>query len=68
MDIESRLIEVETKVAFQDDTLQTLNDVVARQQFQLETLERQIQEMAALLKSSQSQIRELQQETPPPHY
>jgi SlyX protein len=34
-----RLIEIETKLAFQEDAIQALNDVVCRQQKQLEQLE-----------------------------
>ena len=34
-----RLIEIETKLAFQDDAIQTLNDVICRQQLEIERLE-----------------------------
>ena len=34
-----RIIEIETKLAFQEDTLQALNEVVCRQQNQIEQLE-----------------------------
>ncbi len=34
-----RLIEIETKLAFQEDTIQALNSVVCRQQQQIEQLE-----------------------------
>ncbi len=37
-----RLIELETKLAFQEDTLQILNEVVTRQQQQIERLEAQL--------------------------
>lgn len=37
MDIE-RLIELETKLAYQEDTIQQLNDVVCRQQNQIDIL------------------------------
>jgi len=33
-----RLIEIETKLAFQEDTIQALNEVVCRQQQQIEQL------------------------------
>jgi len=34
-----RLIEIETKLAFQEDALQTLSDVMTRQQQHIEQLE-----------------------------
>lgn len=45
--IEQRLIELETKCAYQDDALQVLSDEIARQQRDLEALQlliRQLQE------------------------
>ena len=36
---ESRFIDLETKLAYQEDAAQQLSDVVARQQQQIETLE-----------------------------
>ena len=36
---ENRLIELEIKVAYQDDLLQTLNDIIATQQQQIDRLE-----------------------------
>lgn len=37
--IEQRLVEVETKLAYQEDTLQALNDVICQQQKQIDQLE-----------------------------
>lgn len=45
--IEQRLIELETKCAYQDDTLQVLSDEIARQRRDIEQLQqlcRQLQE------------------------
>jgi SlyX protein len=67
--MENRLIELETRVAFQDSTLQQLNDVVVRQQRDLDRLQRelealrsQVQLLAPALVASRSE------EPPPPHY
>ena len=35
---EDRLVEIETRLAFQEDTLQQLNDVICRQQDQIDRL------------------------------
>jgi SlyX protein len=67
--IEERLTELESRVAFQDDTLQKLNDVIVRQQQDIKYLTAELQ----LLKQ-QFQILEpsliagQKEETPPPHY
>ncbi|MFZ5659758.1 MAG: SlyX family protein [Pseudomonadota bacterium] len=36
--MEERLVELETRVAFQENTLQELNDVVVRQQQEIDQL------------------------------
>lgn len=68
MTLEQRVTDLEMRLAFQDDTIQSLSDELITQQRDLERLQAQ---MAALLKrqeeaSSQFQISE-QQELPP-HY
>lgn len=68
MTTEQRLIELETKVAFQEDTIQSLSDTLARQQFELEKLQRLAQDLRTQMQSNQTMIRDLQQEVPPPHY
>lgn len=37
--IEERLVELETKLAFQEDTIQALNDAICQQQKQIDHLE-----------------------------
>ncbi len=39
MDMENRLIELESRLAFQDDLIENLNEAVIRQQQQIERLE-----------------------------
>ncbi|MFM8331819.1 MAG: SlyX family protein [Candidatus Methylumidiphilus sp.] len=57
-----RLIDIETKLAFQEDTLQALNDVVCRQQKQIDQLEAQVRRLAERLK----QLAEAQAPASPP--
>ncbi|AKX47793.1 hypothetical protein AKN94_10820 [Thiopseudomonas alkaliphila] len=67
MSIEQRLAELEIRQAFQDDTIQALNDVIASQQIALEKLQRQVQ----LLAQRQAEMKpafELADNEPPPHY
>lgn len=68
MSPESRIIELETRQAFQDDTLQALNDVVVEQGRVIDRLQLQ---MAELLKRYEEMVGEYGsegEEAPPPHY
>lgn len=66
--LEERMIELETRQAFQDDTLQALNDVIVDQQRQIDRLQRQLESLAASHEALQSQLDLEQVEAPPPHY
>lgn len=50
--LEARVVELEVKAAFQEDLLETLNDIVTRQEQQLDLLQKQIK---ALYQQMQSQ-------------
>lgn len=49
--MESRLTDLESKVAFQDDLLESLNGIVARQQQEIEMLQGQVQMLYDQLRS-----------------
>lgn len=55
--LDTKLIELETKFSFQEDLLQSLDEVVTRQQADLEKLNLQVKHL-------QAQLQELA-ETPP---
>ena len=68
MSLENRVTDLESQLAFQDDTIQSLNDVLAAQQRAVERLQLQ---MAALLKRQEEmagQFKSFEEEAPPPHY
>ncbi|VVP87783.1 SlyX family protein [Pseudomonas fluorescens] len=68
MSLEARVTDLESQMAFQDDTIQALNDVLAAQQRAVERLQLQ---MAALLKRQDEmvgQFESFEEEAPPPHY
>lgn len=66
---EERLIEMETRLSFQETTIQELNDVVTHQQNQLDILQAAIQELHGRMKSlSEEAIKDPADESPPPHY
>jgi len=67
--MEERLIEVETRLAFQDDALQALNAVVVRQQQEIDLLRREIEALKSQLKAvAPGLVASQSEETPPPHY
>ena len=53
MSLEERVTELESRLAFQDDTIQALNDVLVAQQRVVERLQLQ---MAALLKRQEEMV------------
>ena len=68
MTLEARVMDLESRLAFQDDTIQALNDVLVMQQNAVDRLQMQ---MAALLKRQGEmggQFESFEEEAPPPHY
>ena len=67
--MQDRLAELETRLAFQEQTLQDLNDVVTRQQAEIERLARDYETLKVqLLELAPSLVASRDEETPPPHY
>ena len=68
-DREDRLIELETKVAFQEDSIQKLTEAVNQHEKELYRLTREVKIMREHATSqSESQLADLDDEPPPPHY
>jgi len=68
MSLEERVTDLESRLAFQDDTIQALNDVLVAQQKAVERLQLQ---MAALLKRQEEMVGQFgsfEEDAPPPHY
>lgn len=68
MNLDERVMELESRLTFQDDTIQALNDVLVAQQNAVDRLQMQI---AALLKRQEEmggQFESFEDEAPPPHY
>jgi SlyX protein len=67
--LKDRIEELESRIAFQDSTLEELNDVIVKQQFQIDKLEKNLEMLSAQLKNmAPSLIASEKEETPPPHY
>lgn len=63
------IVDLQTRVAFQDGVLEQLNQVVTSQQTQIERLENQVKNLKSQLESLQhSQVVQQGDEPPPPHY
>lgn len=69
METDERIIALEVKLAFQEDLVETLNQVTISQQQHIELLQQQVKLLYQQLKSLQpSDIADLSEEVPPPHY
>jgi SlyX protein len=66
--MEDRLTEVESRLAFAEDLLDTLNQTVVRQQAQIDLLQEQLRLLHRQIKDVQgAEPRSLREEIPP-HY
>ncbi len=68
MNIEDRIIGLEIKVTYQEDTISQLNDVIYSQQKTIDTLVSRLSQMEFVLERvMESGLRDISKE-PPPHY
>ncbi|KZN50416.1 SlyX family protein [Pseudoalteromonas luteoviolacea] len=68
-ELESRVNELEAKIAFQEDTIETLNDELKIHQARLSTMQHQIRLLAEKIKEGKDDgMMPIEQEPPPPHY
>jgi len=64
-----RVTELECRQAFQEELVETLNKIVIEQRQQIDILQEQIRILYYQIKSLQpSNVADLADETPPPHY
>ena len=68
MNNEERINDLESRLAFQDDTIQALNDVLVAQQRALERMQLQLAALAKRQQESSNQFDMEGDEAPPPHY
>ena len=67
MSLEERVMDLESRLAFQDDAIEAMNDVLVTQQRVVERLQLQ---MSALLKRQEEMAGQFEtfEEDAPPHY
>lgn len=68
MSLESQIIDLESRQAFQDDALQELNDVVVEQGRVINRLQLQMAELIKRYEEMVGQYGSEGEEAPPPHY
>jgi SlyX protein len=65
--VQDRIVELETRIAYQEHTLETLGDEVARQQKRIEQLEAAVRQLVE--RSAQTEtFRGTAADERPPHY
>lgn len=68
-DLSVRIDALEERLAFQDDTIQTLNDMVGQQQLEMERLRRALELLARRQADLAAAVPgEGVEDQPPPHY
>lgn len=67
--LENRVNDLECQLAFQEQTIEQLNDALSQQQLQLSRMQEQMTFMIGKIKSlGGSNLADQSEETPPPHY
>ena len=69
MDQDKRIEQLEMKVAFHEDNIETLNEEIFNQQRKLQLISEQLAVLAVKLKDAQpNQLASEKEEMAPPHY
>lgn len=67
--MQDRMIEIETKIAYQEDTIEQLNEALIDQQKEITDLRKTVELLQKIIKSNANEgIKDISLETPPPHY
>lgn len=68
LELQDRITELETRGAFQDDTIQALNDALVQQRRELDHLQLQMRELIRRFEEMAVQVPGEPDDAPPPHY
>lgn len=64
----ARLDALESRLTYQDDTIETLNKTVTEQWQQIDALKRQVASLADRVQEAEANARDRTANEPPPHY
>ena len=68
-DLQHKIDHLETQLAFQEDTIECLNQALSNQQFQIDKMDFKLQQVMERIKQMEpSNIAGSDEEVPPPHY
>jgi len=68
-ELQDQLVELETKLAFQEQTIDTLNSVVTQLRDEVDRLTREVEALKMQLRTvAPSLVADRSEEKPPPHY
>ena len=65
---QDRVIELETRITFLEQSVDELNEIVTRQQQQLALMERALKHLNSRIDQAGGNIKPQDEESPPPHY
>jgi len=69
VELQTRITELETTLAYQDDTIIAMEKSLAHHQQAIQSLERKLLLLSDYIKSVRdTAVKPLNEETPPPHY
>lgn len=67
--MQEEIVELQTRIAFQDGVIEQLNQVVTDQQQQIDRLERRMEKLLGQVEALQADhVIQQTNEPPPPHY
>jgi SlyX protein len=66
--LSDRIDALETRLTFQDETIETLNKTITAQWQQIDALARQLASLSERLQEAEAQAPGATDEPPPPHY
>jgi len=66
--MEDRIVDLETKSAYQEHLIQELNEVIISHQKQIDALEKSLLHLRDFIRDQEDQASAPEKEAPPPHY
>lgn len=66
--VESELVELQSRMAFQEDAISSLNEIVAKQNLEIQRLQEQLKLVYKRIVDLKPEHDEGTSESPPPHY